>query len=417
MPVRRPFVLVAAAAFLIAPALRAQQGGLSLDQAIEIALAGNPDVLAAKTRLDAARGRTLQLSSRPEPQVLASVEGIPLPGLHREGDETEIRLGIEQVFEYPGKRGLRHDLGRQGEEVAAADLDRVRLILTARVKRAYWTAAFSAGAVTALESSAVQLAAMIEDLQSRYRAGTAAYVDLLRAKAEKARLRNQILDQVRERRAAELTLDELLGRGPGELVTLTTALSFVPLSGDVQAYMERARASLPAYRLSHLRAARAETAVRLAGLARRPDFLAGIMVPSMRASAWGISFGLTMPFLRPGRAKGAEIEATAEAEAAGIAAASLERRVRTAVESALAQVKSAGEQVAVYENSLLRELEDELGIQIEYFRYGQAEVLGLLDLHRTYVLAQVEHLRALLLYNLALADLEVAGESEDRMTE
>ena len=53
-----------------------------------------------------------------------------------------------------------------------------------------------------------------------------------------------------------------------------------------------------------------------------------------------------------------------------------------------------------------------LGIQLEYFRYGQAGVLSLLDLHRTYVLAKVEHLRALLLYNLALADLEVAGESD-----
>ncbi|HMA53254.1 MAG TPA: hypothetical protein VKT17_02265, partial [Acidobacteriota bacterium] len=59
---------------------------------------------------------------------------------------------------------------------------------------------------------------------------------------------------------------------------------------------------------------------------------------------------------------------------------------------------------------LLRELEDELGIQLDYFRYGKTEAFGLLDLYRTYILAQVEHLHALLLYNLALADLEVAGE-------
>jgi cobalt-zinc-cadmium efflux system outer membrane protein len=412
MPVHKPFALVAAAAFLIAPALRGQQGGLSLDQAVEIALAGNPDVLAAKTRLDAARGRTLQLKSRPEPQMMASVEGVPIPGFHKEGDETEIRLGVEQVFEFPGKRALRADLGRQGEDVAAADLDRVRLIVTAQVKRAYWTAAFAAGAVAALESSAAQLDAMAEDLQSRYRAGTAAYVDVLRARAEKARLKNQILDRVRDRRAAELTLNELLGRDPGETIVLTTELPFAPLTGDIQTYLERARATLPAYRLSVLRAARAEAAVRLAGLGRRPDFIAGVMVPSMRTNAWGVSFGLTMPFLRPGRAKGAEIEAAAEVEAARIAAEALERRIMKAVESALAQARSAEQQVVVYETSLLSELEDELGIQLEYFRYGQAGVLSLLDLHRTYVLAKVEHLRALLLYNLALADLEVAGESD-----
>jgi outer membrane protein TolC len=97
MPVHRPFVFALAAALLIAPALRAQEGDLSLEQAIEIALARNPDVLVARTRLDAAAGRTLQLRSRPEPQAVASVEGVPIPGLKKEGDESEIRLGIEQV--------------------------------------------------------------------------------------------------------------------------------------------------------------------------------------------------------------------------------------------------------------------------------------------------------------------------------
>jgi outer membrane protein TolC len=107
------------------------------------------------------------------------------------------------------------------------------------------------------------------------------------------------------------------------------------------------------------------------------------------------------------------MEATAEAEAGRIAARALERRVRTAVETAFVAAKSAEEQVLVYEKSLLQELEDELGIQLEYFRYGKTEAFSLLDLHRTYVLAQLEHLRALLLYNLALADLEVAGESAE----
>ncbi|HSA96405.1 MAG TPA: TolC family protein, partial [Acidobacteriota bacterium] len=121
----------------------------------------------------------------------------------------------------------------------------------------------------------------------------------------------------------------------------------------------------------------------------------------------------TMPFLRPGRARGEAIEAAAAAQASRIAAEALDRRVRTAVESAFAAAKSAEEQVLVYEQSLLQELEDELGIQLEYFRYGKIGTLSLLDLYRTFVSAQVEHLRAILLYNLALADLEVAGESLD----
>jgi cobalt-zinc-cadmium efflux system outer membrane protein len=413
MPVRRPFVLAVAAAFLIMPALSAEESGLTLEKAIETALARNPEVLAARTRIEAARGRTLQLGSRPEPQVLASVEGVPIPGLKKEGDQSEIHLGIEQTFEYPGKRSLRAEIGRQGEDMAAAELDRVRRLLAARVKRAYWTAAFAGGAAEALERSAARLDALLEDLQSKYRTGGAAYADVLRVRAEKARLRNQILDQAKEKRAAELALDELLGNPPGEPVVLLTALPFVPLQADAGALIERARTSLPSYRLSALRTERAAAGMKLAGLSRRPDLLAGFLLPSVRPSAWGVSFGLTMPFLRPGRAKGEAMEAAADAEAVRFAAEALDRRVRTAVESAYAAARSAEEQVLIYEKSLLRELEDELGIQLEYFRYGKAEAFSLLDLYRTYVLAQVEHLRALFLYNLALADLEVAGESMD----
>jgi cobalt-zinc-cadmium efflux system outer membrane protein len=409
---RVAFCAVLAAAIFIS-ALSAEEAALTLDQAVALALARNPEVLAAQAKIEAARGRTFQLRSRPEPEVLASVEGLPIPGLKKAGDEVEIHLGLEQTFEYPGKRALRTEIGRRGEDMAEVELERARLLLGARVKRAYWAAAFAGSAAEALERSSARLDVLIEDLQAKYRTGAAAYADVLRARAEKARLRNQILDQAREARTAELELNELLGRPAGEPVLLATPLPFAPLDADAATLVERARTSLPSFRLAALRIAQAGSAVDLAGLSRRPDFLAGFLLPSLRPNAWGVSFGLTMPFLRPGRSKGLVMEATAEAEAGRQAAAALERRVRTAVETAYVAAKSAEEQVLVYEKSLLRELEDELAIELEYFRYGKTETLGLLDLHRTFVLAQVEHLRALFLYNLALADLEVAGESAD----
>jgi len=205
----------------------------------------------------------------------------------------------------------------------------------------------------------------------------------------------------------------LLGDESGGPVAPLDALPFAPLSADAAAFLERARATRPSVRLAALDVERAGAAVKLAGLERRPDLVAGLALPSLRPNAWGVSFGLTLPFLRPGRARGAEMEAAAEAEAARFAATAAGTRLRTAVESAFAAAKSAEEQVRVYESSLLRELEDELGIQLEYFRYGKTGAFALLDLHRTFVLAQVEHLRALLIYNLALADLEVAGETTD----
>ena len=413
MSFTRIFARAALSALAAAAALAGQESGLTLEQAVETVLAGHPEVLEARSRLDSARGRTLQLASRPEPQLAAGLEGIPLPGLGDEGDELEVRLGIEQVFEYPGKRALRAAVGRTGEALAEAELDRVRLVLTARVKRAYWKAVFARAAAEALELSGVRLDTLLEDLEARYRSGTAAYGDVLRARAEMARLRNQALDQARERRAAEAELRGLLGMPAAGALELSTPLPIAPLEAGPEALWERSRTARPSLRAAALRSEQAASAVKLAGLGRRPDFVAGFLLPSVRPDAWGVELGLTLPFLRPGRLRGQALEAEAEVEAARRASEALERRSRTAVESAWAAAKAAEAQVRVYEASLLAELEDELAIELEYFRYGKAEAFGVIDLHRTFALAQVERLRALLLYNLALADLEVAGEEND----
>lgn len=104
------------------------------------------------------------------------------------------------------------------------------------------------------------------------------------------------------------------------------------------------------------------------------------------------------------------MEAVAEAEIARLSADTQGRRILSALTNAYSSVKNAAEQVEVFEQSLLRELEDELRIQVEYYRYGKVDFYNLLDLHRTFILAELDHLRAIFLYNLALADLEVAGE-------
>ena len=403
----------ALAAVILVTTLSAQEGSFTIERAVEIAQSRNPDVLAARTAIEAARGRTLQLKARPEPQLMASVEGLPIPGLNKEGDLTEVNLGIEQSFEYPGKRSLRTEIGLQGESLAQVELERVQLLVAARVKKAYWKAAFADSAADALGRSESRLDALLADLQAKYRTGAASYADVLRARAEKARLRNQIIEQTKERHAAGLELNVLLGRASDEPIELLTGMSFRPLTADLPGLWENARTTRPSFMIAALLKDRAASAVKLAGLSRRPDFLAGFLLPSVRPNGWGISFGLTMPFLRPGRAKGAAMEAGAEAEFARIGAEALDRRVRSVLERAYAAAKAAEEQVLVFEKSLLSELDSELKIQLEYFRYGKVEAFSLLDLHRTYVLAEVEHLRALLSYTLALVDLEVAGEETE----
>jgi len=401
------FVLVLACGIRIG----AQEAGLSLDQAVALALERHPDVLAARKAVDAARGRALQLGSRPVPLIALSVGGVPLPGLKNEGDETEIDLGFEQIFEYPGRRALRVEIGRREEALAEAELESVRLRLVAAAKKAYWRAAFARRTSAALERSEEIAEAILDNIQSKYEAGTAAYPDLLRARAEKARLRNQILEARKDRETARSALNFLLGRPADEPLALLTEMAYTPIPvKSLEALKREARTIRPAFKIAALRKERAAAAVELAGLGLRPDFVAGFSFPGKRFNAWGVSFGLTLPFLSPGRAEGERMEAAAEAELSRLAADALERRLDAALAGAYAEAKAAEEQILVFEESLLGDMEDEMKISLAYYALGKVEFTSLLDLFRSYVLTEVEHIRALSLYLTALADLDVAGE-------
>lgn len=409
---KMPIVLIIAFLSPLSAAF-APESRFTLDQAVEAALIRNPDILAARTRIEAARGRTLQLGARPDPLVVLGVGGIPLPGLKKEGDETEIDLGIEQVFEYPGKRSFRREIGRSGEALAEAEAERTALLVVGRVKRAYWKAVFARRSAESLQKSVERLDSLLGNIEIKYRSGAASYADILRARVEKARLRNDILEAEKERETSRIALNLLLGRPAADSLVLLTDLAFSPLDKDLASLQAQARESRPAFKIAALRKDTAAAAVQLAALARRPDLLAGFSFPGKRLNAWGVSFGLTLPFLRSGRWKGEALEAGAEQELSRLDAEALDRRVAAAVESAYAGAKAAEEQVLVFEQKLLREMADELKISLEYYQYGKIESFNLLDLHRTYVTAEVEHLKALYLYLVALADLETAGEESD----
>jgi cobalt-zinc-cadmium efflux system outer membrane protein len=238
---------------LTSPVFSAPEGRLTLEKAIAGALASNPEVLSAQAEVEAVRGRSLQFSARPEAQVTADVEGVPLPGLRNSSSEIEISLSFEQPFEFPGKRSLRVQIGQYAVSLAEAELERIKLIVAAKVKKAYWQAAFAKSTALALEKSAGRLDLLLADLQAKYRSGSAAYADILRVRTEKARLRNQILEQENERHRAGLEFNDLLARQADEPVVLLTEMSFLPLSADLKSIQEIARSTRPSQKIAALR--------------------------------------------------------------------------------------------------------------------------------------------------------------------
>jgi cobalt-zinc-cadmium efflux system outer membrane protein len=383
---------------------------ITLVQAIDLALKQNPDILAAQKEMLASQGRRLQMQAIPEPQIILSNEGIPFSTGHNEKNEKEISFGIEQPFEFPGKVSLRGKIGQFGEKIAAYELARVHLLITAKVKEAYYKTVLSQRAISALDETAELLDEFIASATAKYQSGGGLYLDVLRARVEKTRLQNELIETRKELLLDKARLNLLLGKKGDEPLELRTELSFAPLTKDLAAIQEEAVRTRPSIQIASLRLEQAQAGLKLAQKGKLPDFSVGLYTPSLRTGSWGFSLGVSVPLYWWKKQKGEILEFEAKQEIGTISAEAVERRIMTRIGEAYAAVKSSEEQVKVFETRLLTEVEDQVKMSITQYQYGKTDALNILDITRTYLTVKLEHLKSLYLYLVSLSDLEQAGE-------
>jgi outer membrane protein, heavy metal efflux system len=390
--------------------LRPETPILTLDGAIELALKQNPEIQLAVKKRDEARGQRLQMESVPNPEIMFSDEGLGLRKKSTGGMETEISFGMQQNLEFPGKRAMRAKMGRFGEERSVLDLERIRRIVRAAVKKSYFKALLSRRIAESLEANSLWMDQLIENLLIGYQAGSASYVDVLRARAEKARLQNQLIEEKRAGITARMELNLLLGRDGYTPIDFMTGMVYFPEDSGVIRLKEEVRTTRLALLIAAVKRRQTETGLKLAKMSLLPDFSFGLFSPSLRPNAWGFSVAVSVPLNWWKKQKGEILEAQAVHDMAGIVVRRTELRMKALVENALSGVAAAEEQVKLYEHTLLKEMEDELNISLSQYQFGKIEFFNLLDIYRTCAAVRLDHLKSLYLYFVSLADLEVAGE-------
>lgn len=405
------FILLLGAA--VRPAVFGEDG-LTLEQAVSMAFKQNPDIAAVEKELSRSQGRRLQMEAVPDPEIMISDEGIAFSKTSKAASgEKEISFGIQQNLEFPGKRALRGKIGKYGEDLASLNLEQTRMIIRARVKKAYYKAKLTERTIAALEKTSSLLDQLIEVITIRYQAGAAAYSDVLRARVEKARLQNQVLEERTAWKESSTELNLLLGRNGDEPLTLLTDITYVPFEKNLPQFKDEALSSRPTLKIASLRLDQAEAGLKLASLNRLPDFSIGLFSPSLRSGAWGFALSFSVPLYWWKKQKGELLEAEADRDIGRIESEAWQKRILARIDAAYAAVEAAEMQVKVFEQKLLGEMEAELKISIEYYQYGKMEPFSLLDLYRTYTTTKVEHLKALYLYLVSMVDLEIAGEERE----
>jgi len=381
---------------------------LALPDAVARALDSHPAVLKARKELDAARGRRLQLEAVPNPELSFEAAGLPL---WTSKSEKEFTLGVRQRLEYPGKRSLRREIGRSGEEQAALGLERIRNVIRGRTEEAYFRAAYAAKRLADLESVLTTLKEYSDLAAERFKSGQVPYLDVIRGRLETLRVQNEIVEARRELKAKTLDLGLLMGETSYEPVEFSTGIDFTPIAQD----WERLKAATLAgssLRLTGAKRKEADLSLALAKRLSRPDFIVGLFTPSKRLGGWGFEVGLTLPVFRR-EFRGAAIEAEAVSEQAAIEAGGVERRILLALERSYGDARALEEQIGLFRDSLIGDVEESLKAGLTEYQYGKSDALGVLDIVRSLKETRAEYLRALLNHRLALIEISLAGEAED----
>lgn len=408
------------------PTVAQPRDGLSVEEAVQLALSNNPEILSAAREVEVALARTRQAGRIPNPELQLSWNEIPTNLSVGKAEETS--FGIVQSIEFPTKRSRRIDVATFDKQIAELRLERLKRLVGAKVRRAYYTLLYREEVTANLTKLEMLLKDFLQLASGRLESGSGDYLDVVRAKVEKTRLGNDIVESRREAKEQKLRLNILLGEEPQRSFILTDRLPVASIEMDRDSLLGQLMSGSVTLRLAQRMIDRQENELALAHSSYYPELTIGLFRERREGDApynanqftgttttsLGLEIGVSLPLWFWNEPRGLVEEATASVKIAVINDGALRRAVRAEIVNALDQVTSAEDQVKVFDSTLLSDVDDILATGITRYRNNTIDALHLLDLYRTQREARMQYARSLLNLANAIAGLDAAAELENR---
>jgi cobalt-zinc-cadmium efflux system outer membrane protein len=327
---------------------RAASSDPVLDGLVLEALQKNPEIADAVASAEAARFRIAPARTLPDPFLSFTYQNDGRsPSLGKQ-DMTFLGAMFSQTLPWPGKLRLAgEEAGKRAEEVKEGTVNRARLSVEARVRRAYYDYLLARALLELIEDRGRSWREIADIVRERYAVGIGVQQDVLRSQIEVLRI-----DEARAEQAAQVSnrraeVNRVLGRPQDAEIETSARLTLrreVPeLPGLLQAIRDRS----PELAASSRSIEGARLRVSLAKKDFLPDFVAsgGPMYRGGLDPMWQVGVGITLPIYsrsrqRP-RLSAAEADLRAELARATSTRLELEFRTRERFESLAAVLKVA----------------------------------------------------------------------------
>jgi cobalt-zinc-cadmium efflux system outer membrane protein len=406
---------VTSAALFLASAA-AQTHTLSLQEAIDLALANSPALKAARTQIDQSRAQETTAGLRPNPVLQGDAQFLPIfsPSnfsADNFNQDQQYDIGIGYLFERGGKRQKRLQAARDQTEVTRSGVRDAERNLAFSVAQQFTGALLAKANLDFAVQNLESFRKTVEISETRQQAGDISQGDLLRIKVQLLQFETDVSSARVALQQARVTLRQLIGfDSVAADYQLVGELTYQPLTETLeqaQATALQRRPDLAAARQS-LTAARSQTALAQANAKPDPTTSASYSHTAGMSSA-SFVFNIPLPVFNRNqgeiaRSRFAESQAMFDAKAA-------EEAVLSDVQSVYEQAKAAGSIVDLYASGYLKQAQDSREITGFAFRQGAASLIDLLDAERTFRNTELSYRQALANYQSAIQQLQQAEGS------
>ncbi len=407
-------------ASLLTPAAQAAtEEPLQPDEAVALALAGNPGLAARQSRAEALATVPSQVSTLPDPTLSLNALSFPTDTFSVSQEAmTQKQIGIGFTLPFPGKLGLREQAANSEAQAAGQDVAEQRLLLERNVRNIWWNLFYLDRALDIVQRNRDWLRQLNTIAETRYSTGLGMQSDVLLAQVELSKLLEMELSLRASRRNMAARMNALLGRTTYTEITLPVqAAEELPAVADASRLIELAQATRPllATRRKLLEAAQART--QLADKDYYPDFKLGLAYGfrsgnnpngSARADLASVTLGISLPLFSGSRQDQAVAQRQAEWQQQDYELQDNTLQVSSQIEQTLADYQSAREQAALFKGGLIPQAQQTVAAMRAAYQVNKVDFLNLVRAQVTLYNYETQYWKTVSSGWQALANLQAA---------
>ncbi|MDP2941823.1 MAG: TolC family protein [Candidatus Omnitrophota bacterium] len=384
---------------------------LSLPALIDEARKGNPEILAAKKRWEASLARVPQAKSFDDSIVGAGFQYTPgSPFQLSKTPSMERMLSFSQFLPFFGKLSLKGKIAVVESQMFASEYKNKELEIINGVKNAYYGLFINQKEIELNQQSFELLRGLAKVAEAKYAVGDISQEEVYKIHLELARLNNTLENLGQEKLSRQTRLNALLNKGPESplgVPGLGEDTAFT--ADDIRQLYQETILNQPELAIFSYAIERNKYAKSLAKRSFFPDLMAGIAqrgITTGTIGPWDLLLSFTLPIWFWTKQRYQVKEAIANLEEAEAAYKAMQNRAFAEVKDLVTKIEIAKNKIQLYKTSLIPIIEGSIDSSLAAFRSGKGDFMMFLDSQRMLIENKMDYYKALVEYNISLADLE-----------